>query len=152
MRKLIVLGSLIALLWLACQKTPVQTSGPEVFAGRLVVHRTLEAYPFTFIDTDQVSLAIDAGSYELTHPTRNSDLCDSYGVIQHFGTNTLTLLPSGANFDGSCDQLRIPSGAFQVVFKSDSLLIGPDTLEVVTTVNGTTARDTMVFFFQLTLR
>ncbi len=152
MKRGFLLAGLVALSWLACRKEPTDTGGPEIYAGRLVVHKQLEAIQYPYIDSDQVTFTVDAGTYELKHAVRNSGLCDSYGVVRHFGTNELTLIPSGADFDGNCDQLRIPSGTFEVVFKRDSLIIGPDTQEVITNVNGVTAHDTMVFLFQLTQR
>jgi hypothetical protein len=142
----------VAGFWFGCSKDSVNDSGPEIWAGRLIVHNTPQSYPYTSIDTDQVSLAIDAGTYELNHLTRKSDLCDSYGVIRNFGLPTFRLVPSGADWDGSCDQQRIPSGDFTARFRGDSLTVGPDTQEVLTTNNGQTMHDTMIFLFQLTLR
>ncbi len=152
MKKLTLLLVIVAGLWFGCSKDPVDNGGPEIWAGRLIVQNTPQSYPYTSIDTDQVSLSVDAGTYELDHLTRNSGLCNSYGVIRNFGLPAFKLVPSGADYDGQCDQQRIASGDFTARFRGDSLVVGPDTQEVLTPNNGQTMHDTMIFFFQLTLR
>lgn len=146
---LAALGVVGTALLVACSDDVASSDAPEEWRGELYVDPRRQSDPFQNPQTDTVVFTVDAGRYAVSHLTRRSGLCDSRGEVRRFGTNQMTLEPSGAVNPGGCDSLRIPRGEFKTVFRGDSLYAGPGTTVVVIQVGGFTYHDTMLYEFRL---
>ncbi len=141
------LGGVCLLLSLAavnCTKDTIASSDPEVFQGELSVHRADQVYD----RTDDIVLIIDGKQYRIVHQTRTTDLCDSYGTQGGFGSNVLTLTPSGTEGSG-CDNIRVPQGQFPAVFRGDSLFLGPTTLQFTVIIDERPVTEIWEYSFRL---
>ncbi len=110
---------LVSFFFLRCTEDEiVGQAETELYSGDLEIFR-----PGRFeYRTDTVSLIIRSNTYDLTHVTHQTNICDSKGSASGYGTPTLYL--SSPVFTGSnCDSLRIPKGAFSATFRGDSLYL-----------------------------
>jgi len=113
----------------------------EVFSGELEV-RTLYVVG---TDTDQVVFTVEGTDYRLEHTTHETNLCGSGGTVDNFGGNLITLTKTFTIPSPGCDTLHVPRGRFKAAFRSDSLILGPDTLAF----GPDQASDSRVFTFWL---
>ena len=150
MKRAAVLVAAAASVWLACSDDPVSPSVTDVFTGEAKVVMQLQSNPVLDSFTDEVEFTVQGASYILLYTMSNSGLCNSYGRIEEFGTARMILTPTAADFDGQCDSLRLPKGEFRTVFRGESLLVGPDTVDYVVDVDGRDYYDTLIFEFTLT--
>ena len=135
---------LICLPIINCTKDTVASSEPEVFQGEFSIHRIDQI----FDRTDNIVLIIDGKQYRIVHQTRTTGLCDSYGIQGGFGSNVLTLTPSGTEGSG-CGNIRVPQGQFKAVFRGDSLFLGPTTLQFTVIIDEKPVTETWEYSFRL---
>ncbi|MFH2049867.1 MAG: hypothetical protein ABIJ12_10525 [bacterium] len=121
MDKFLLISFTSLLIIIACNKEKPTQNTSEFFAGELVFKRVDEV----FERTDFVNLSITGSSYDLNHVVNESNLCNSYGSQNGFGTNKLILSPDTTFHGTNCDNTRIPRGEFVAVFRGDSLILGP---------------------------
>jgi hypothetical protein len=112
-----------------------------VFSGELEVR---ELY-VVGTDTDQVVFTVEGIDYRLEHTTHQTNLCGSGGTVDNFGGNLITLTKIFTIPSPGCDTLHVPRGRFKAAFRSDSLILGPDTLAF----GPDQASVSMVFTFRL---
>jgi hypothetical protein len=113
---LIALGALVCLT--GCTEDMEPTSSRDVFGGRL----TLKPRGLAYEHTDSVILTVDGASYQLTHITHYTDLCDSRGTVNDFGRNYCSFQPTYV-ITQDCDTMRVPRNNYTAVFRGDSLIM-----------------------------
>lgn len=147
---LLVVG-MVMLPALACDEDPQVSTPPEVFTGKVVMTPDFESgnVDHAFPDSTEVTFTVEGALYELVMEGETDfRTCDSRGTVRNFGTNTVTLTPTGV-MGASCDSIRIPRGEFPTVFRGDSLYIGPTDVAYEITINNRTVTDVMTWHFRL---
>jgi multidrug efflux pump subunit AcrB len=146
MKKLTVLFAYLAVVLLlvsvaGCQKDLVPPPEREVFTGRFTVVNIDIA---EMKRTDSVVLTVEDGRYRLDHVVNTSNICSTSGSVFGFGSNSLRLEPTTMTTT-NCDSVRVPQGQFKAIFKGDSLILGPETLQF----EGKTGQETWEYTFRL---
>jgi len=138
---ILLVAALVLVVSGGCGDDLEQPPEVEVFSGELEVR---ELY-MVDTDTDQVVFTVEGTDYRLEHTTHQTRLCGSVGTVDNFGGNLIVLTKLYTIPSLSCDTLHIPKGRFKAAFRSDSLILGPDTLAF----GPDQASDSMVFTFRL---
>jgi hypothetical protein len=138
---ILLVSALVLIVFGGCGDDLEQPPEIEVFSGELEV---LELNGVD-TDTDQVVFTVEGSDYRLEHTTHQTRLCESIGTINNFGGNLITLTRIFTIPSHGCDTLHVPQGLFKAAFRSDSLILGPDTLGF----GPNHASDSMVFTFRL---
>ncbi len=114
--------SIIVVLFIAgCSEDKEADRSTELFAGELTITRI----EIPYVRTDFINFTVYGRSYHLDHINKESNLCDSYGNLAGFGTNKLIFLPDTTLPSSNCDNIRIPRGEYDAIFKGASLELGP---------------------------
>ena len=147
MKQFLILAVLNLMLLTSCSENSTPSFEPESYSGELTVYRVDQ------VDTrtDTVTLVIDGSAYQLIHLTQASNLCNSSGTQSGFGSNSLTLTPTPQDITG-CDNIRVPNGRFDAVFKDDSLTLGPARIIFTVNANGQTVNENWDYTFKLRKR
>lgn len=143
---------LAAALLAACGDDPLEPGSVERWVGELSVSEIVDGFPTAQPDTDAVAFTVEERLYSLVHQTNNSGLCNSDGEVLNFGSAAMTLVPIFTAGASSCDSLHVPAGTFRTAFRGDSLIVGPDTVELSYRLYQITYTDTMIFYFRLQRR
>ena len=151
MRRWMVLVVAAAVLAGACKEDRQTSTPPEVFAGMMVMTPDFISAPMLMDpDSTEVTFTVEGLLYELVQGSETEfNLCDSRGTVRGFGTNRVTLTPTGMVGGGNCDSIRVPKGEMPTVFRGDSLYIGPTEVAYTVIVNNTTYTDVMTWHFRL---
>jgi hypothetical protein len=123
--------AVLALFLGGCSKDEEESSpSTEVFSGELFVDIGPSVVGQQWVDT--VVLIVTEGRYTLFLTSENGvtpdgsprPLCDSEGDVKGFGSNTLTLTPTGT-LGTDCSASLVPSGEFVATFSAggDSLTL-----------------------------
>ena len=149
MKIVLLVAALVLMVSLGCGDDPEQPSVVEVFSGEMELRnlQELDPYPVTSIDT--VEFTVEGNQYHLDHTTHSSNLCGSGGTVGNFGSNLITLTKIYTIPSPGCNTFHVPRGRFKAAFRSDSLILGPDTIEYVDTVNHQQVIDSLCFTFWL---
>ncbi len=139
MKIVLLLAALVLMVSAGCGDDLERPPEVEVFSGEMEVR---ELY---VVDTDQVVFTVEGTDYRLEHTTHQTNLCGSGGTVDNFGGNLITLTKVYTIPSHSCDSLHVPQGRFKAAFRSDSLILGPDTL----VFGPNQASVSMVFTFRL---
>lgn len=141
MKIVLLLAALVLMISAGCGDDLERPPEVEVFSGELEVR---ELY-VVGADTDQVVFTVEGTDYRLEHTTHQTNLCGSGGTVDNFGGNLIVLTKLYTIPSHSCNTLHVPQGRFKAAFRSDSLILGPDTLAF----GPDQASDSMVFTFRL---
>lgn len=141
MKIILLVSALVLVVSGGCGDDLEQPPEVEVFSGELEVCKLY----VVDIDTDQVVFTVEGTDYRLEHTTHQTNLCGSGGTVDNFGGNLITLTKVYTIPLHSCNTLHIPQGRFKAAFRSDSLILGPDTQVFL----GEHAY-TMIYHFRLT--
>ncbi len=83
--------------------------------------------------TDYVTLRVVDDQYYLAHHSGESNMCDSYGIIEDLNTDTISLyLDMDQYDDAKCIYYLIPSGEFNSIYNGENLKLGPKTFRYYT--------------------
>ena len=141
MKIVLLVAALVLMISAGCGDDLKRPPEVEVFSGELEVR---ELY-VVGTDTDQVVFTVEGTDYRLEHTTHQTRLCGSGGTVDNFGGNLIILTKIYTIPSPGCDALHVPRGRFKAAFRSDSLILGPDTLAF----GPDQASDSIVFTFRL---
>ncbi|HOD65663.1 MAG TPA: hypothetical protein PLR32_04255 [candidate division Zixibacteria bacterium] len=149
-RPLILLLAAAALAG-GCKEDRQALAPPEVYTGMMVMEPDFASGPMEiYPDSTMVTFTVEGTLYELLlEDETDFHLCHTRGTVRSFGTNALTLAPTGTFGAGNCDSIRVPRGELPTVFRGDSLFIGPKDIAYEIHINNTTVTDIMRYTFRL---